>query len=441
MKFKKVLALALAGVLSLSLAACGETAETPTGGTETNTGSETTTEKTKVTAWAWDANFNVAALKEAEAIFEAENENIDIEVVEYAQDDIIQKLNTALSSGTTDGLPNIVLIEDYRVQTFLQSYPGSFTDLSSITDDTKFSSHKLGFMTEGDAIYGVPFDNSGAVLYYRRDIVEKAGYTEEDMMDLTWEEYIEMGKKIKAEQGIDLLTLDPNDVGQIRMMMQSANTWYVTEDGSTPNFVGNEPLKYAIEIYLDILEADISKTVSEWSQFVGAPNNGEVATVPTGCWFTASIAQAEDQSGLWGIAPFPRMEGIEESVNASNLGGSSFYVLNDVEGKEAAIEYLGATFAGSNEFYQTILDSNNVLATYLPAQEGDSYTVEVEFFNGQQIYSDISTWSENIPAVNYGLHTYAFEDILKAQMQSIIGGADIDEALEAMQAQAESQFN
>ncbi len=439
MKLKKVLALAMAGALSLSLVACGGT----TTDSSTNTASDAadTGEKTVVTAWAWDANFNVAALKEAEKIYEAANPNVDIEVVEYAQADIIQKLNTALSSGSTDGLPNIVLIEDYRIQTFLQSYPGSFADLATITDDTKFSAHKLGFMTEGDAIYGVPFDNSGAVLYYRNDIIEAAGYTAEDMMDLTWEEYIEMGKKIKAEQGIDLLTLDPNDVGQIRMMMQSANSWYVQEDGSTPNFVGNEALKYSIELYLQILDADISKTVSEWSQFVGAPNNGEVATVPTGCWFTASIAQAEDQSGLWSIAPFPRMEGVEGSVNASNLGGSSFYVLEGVEGQEAAIDYLGATFAGNDEFYQTILDTNNVLATYLPAQEGDSYTTEVEFFGGQQIYSDISTWSENIPAVNYGLHTYAFEDILKAQMQSIIAGADIDESLQAMQDQAESQFN
>ena len=40
------------------------------------------------------------------------------EIVENAQEDIVQKLNTALGSGTTKGLPNIVLIEDYRAQSF-----------------------------------------------------------------------------------------------------------------------------------------------------------------------------------------------------------------------------------------------------------------------------------------------------------------------------------
>ena len=42
-----------------------------------------------------------------------------------AQDDIVQKLNTNLSSNTISGLPNIVFIEDYRIQNFLNSYPGA----------------------------------------------------------------------------------------------------------------------------------------------------------------------------------------------------------------------------------------------------------------------------------------------------------------------------
>ncbi len=425
---RKKIALALAGIMAMGImTGCGGSGAADDG-------------KTKITAWAWDSNFNVAALKEAEKLFEAENPDIDIEIIEYAQADIIQKLNTGLSSGSSSGLPNIVLIEDYRIQTFLQSYPGTFSDLSSITDATKFSAHKLEFMKEGNSIYGVPFDNSAAVLYYRRDLIEEAGYTDADMMDLTWEEYIEMGIKIKEKTGVNLLTLDPNDVGQLRMMMQTTGSWYVKEDGVTPNFVGNESLKYAIELYMELLDAGITKTISEWSQFVGAPNSGEVATVPTGCWFTPSIAQAEDQAGLWGIAPFPSLGGISGSVNASNLGGSSFYVIDTVAGSDIAIDFLGDTFAGNSDFYQTILNTNNVVATYLPAQEGDSYTQAVDFFDGQKIYADISEWSKDIPSVNYGLHTYAFEDILKAEMQNIISGTSIDDALARAQKQAEAQF-
>lgn len=52
-----------------------------------------------------------------------------------SQDDIVQKLNTALASGNTEGLPNIVLIEDYRIQGYLTSYPDAFANLSAIVKE------------------------------------------------------------------------------------------------------------------------------------------------------------------------------------------------------------------------------------------------------------------------------------------------------------------
>ena len=48
----------------------------------------------------------------------------------------------------------------------------------------------------------------------------------------------------------------------------------------------------------------------------------------------------------------------------------------------------------------------------MPASEGEAYKAEDEFFGGQTIVSDFSKWTEEIPQVNYGMHTYAIEDIL-----------------------------
>ena len=44
-------------------------------------------------------------------------------------------------------LPNVVLIEDYKIQGYLQSYPGELKDLSSKVDKTKFMDFKLNSMT------------------------------------------------------------------------------------------------------------------------------------------------------------------------------------------------------------------------------------------------------------------------------------------------------
>lgn len=78
--------------------------------------------------------------------------DVTINVVSMAQDDVVQKLNTSLSSGTYDGLPNVVLIEDYKIQGYLQSYPGEIKDLSSKVDKSKFMDFKLNSMMQ-DKLY------------------------------------------------------------------------------------------------------------------------------------------------------------------------------------------------------------------------------------------------------------------------------------------------
>lgn len=59
-----------------------------------------------------------------------------------AQDDIVAKLNTSLASGSYEGLPDIVLIEDYRIQGYLNAYPDEFADLSDIASPDDFAEYK-----------------------------------------------------------------------------------------------------------------------------------------------------------------------------------------------------------------------------------------------------------------------------------------------------------
>src|SRR5687767_10371163 len=88
----------------------------------------------EVTIWCWDPNFNVAIMKEAAARYTAKHPETTFNVVDFAKTDVEQKLQTALASGTTDALPDIVLIEDYGAQKYLQSFAGSFAELSGKID-------------------------------------------------------------------------------------------------------------------------------------------------------------------------------------------------------------------------------------------------------------------------------------------------------------------
>lgn len=421
MNFKKYASIGLSALMALSLTGCG-------GDDSKKAGDD------KITVWAWDETFNIKAVKEAAKI----DKDADVDVVTMAQDDIVQKLHTSLSSGKTDGLPDIVLIEDYKIQNYLTAYPESFVELSDIVKEDDFDDYKFSVNKVDDKIYGVPFDSGVAALFYRTDYVEQAGYSMADMENLTWEKYIEIGKAVKAKTGKDMLTLDPSDIGQIRIMMQSAGEWYVKEDGETVNIKDNKALKDGIKIYKDMIDAGIVKQVSDWDSFVSAFQQGDVASVPSGCWIGSSIIAADDLAGKWAVTQIPRLGANSKSVNASSIGGGGWYVINKDEAKnKKSVDFLKKTFASSSELMNTLAKEINLVSTLQSAKETENYKANNEYFSNQPIFEMMSKWSGEVPSVNYGLHTYAIEDVMAEAVQSILGGADVDKTLQNAQTQAE----
>ncbi|WP_418222671.1 ABC transporter substrate-binding protein [Clostridium isatidis] len=430
MRIKKLASILIATTLTLGLVACGGNENS----TENNEESST---NNKITIWAWDESFNIVAANKAKERYLKEKPDAEIEVVTMAQDDIVAKLNTSLSSGSYEGLPNIVLIEDYRIQGYLTAYQDEFADLSSVAKAEDFAEYKTGVNYVDGKLYGIPFDSGVAATFYRTDLIEQAGYTKEDMNNLTWEKYIEIGKAVKEKTGVSMLTLDPSDLGQIRMMLQSAGSWYTDTDGNV-SIANNQALKDAIKIYKELTESGIAKQTADWDQFVGAFNNGEVASVVTGCWITPSIKKAEDQSGKWAIAPFPKMANNSVSKNASSIGGAGWYVLKNVDNSEMAVDFLGKTFASDADLMNDLADAITLVSTLEKAADVANYSKGDEFFGEQEIFGDFAKWTSEVPSVNYGMHTYAIEDIMTEAVQAIIGGADIDTTLNSFQEQIEA---
>lgn len=431
MKMKRLLCTLLAALLALALVACGNnnTQQPADGEDGTATGGT-------ITLWAWDDTFNVKAANLAAEAYKVDHPDVTVNVVSMAQDDIVAKLNTAFESGNVDGLPNIVLIEDYRIQNYLKSYPDALADLSDVTDASKFMDYKLTTMTEDGKIYGVPFDSGVACVFYRTDLIQEAGYTDADMQDLTWEKFIEIGKAVKEKTGVAMLSVDPSDLGPIRMMMQSAGKWYVDADGKA-DIKDNEALKEALTIYKQMQDEGITITASGWDAGVAAVNEEKVATALNGCWYASSIKKAEDQSGKWAVAAYPRMSNVSSSVNASNCGGASWYVVNGVDGTDLAKDFLKNTFASNESLLDELCSAICLVSTYKDAGKGTNANAADEFFSNQPIYKSWNEWTQNIPGVNYGMSTYDIESKMTEAVQAIVGGADMDTTLANAQTEVE----
>ncbi|KRA50683.1 ABC transporter substrate-binding protein [Devosia sp. Root635] len=414
----RMLGLALAGIsfLSITAASAGD-----------------------VTVWAWDPNFNGATMKEAASRYTAINPDANIIVDDSAsQDDIRAKLQTQLLAGSTDGLPDIVLIQDDVAQKYLQSFPGAFEPLSDSIDMSVFAQYKVAAATLDGKSYSLPFDSGVTGLFYRSDMLEEAGFTPADLENITWDRLVEIGTQVKEKTGKPLLDLDLNDTGLIRMMMQSAGAWYFNEDGSL-NIVDNAPLRKALETYAKFYQADLVKPVSGWAEYTGAFTSGEVAMVPVGVWITGTIKANADQSGLWGVAPIPRLD-VEGSVNASNQGGSSWYVLASSDNKEEAIDFLKTVWGSDVDFYQKILTAQGAVGSLLAAREGEAYQATDDFFGGAPVWQNFSTWLSQIPSVDYGTFTAEVDSAVQAQLPTIIQGGDMDAALQAINDQAQQQM-
>ncbi|KKC36684.1 ABC transporter substrate-binding protein [Devosia epidermidihirudinis] len=393
----------------------------------------------ELTVWCWDPNFNIAAMTDATARYTASHPDTTFAVNNVTQDEINQKLQTQLLAGVSDGLPDIVLIQDDNIQRFLQSFPGAFVPLSDSVDMTKFAAYKVAAATYEGKSYSLPFDSGVTGLFYRSDYLEAAGYKPADVQDITWDRLIEIGKDVLAKTGHQLIDMDYNDDGQIIMMMQSTGQWYL-KPGNEPNIIDNAALKESLEVFQKMAQGGLIKPVSDWTGYTGGFTSGEVAMVPQGVWITGTIKSATDQSGKWRVAPLPKLNDVEGATHYSNNGGSSWYVLSSSKNQEEAVDFLKTIWAEDVDFYQGILVNQGAVGSLLAAREGAAYKASDPFFNDEPVWQNFSDWLAQVPAVDYGTFTPEARLAVRAQLPNIANGGSIDDALKAIDAQLRQQM-
>jgi lactose/L-arabinose transport system substrate-binding protein len=392
----------------------------------------------EITIWCWDPNFNVAVMREAGERYTKAHPETTFNIVDFAKADVEQKLQTGLASGASNALPDIVLIEDYGAQKFLQSFPGAFAPMSGKVDYSGFAPYKVELMTVDGETYGMPFDSGVTGLFYRRDYLEQAGFKPADLENITWDRYIEIGKAIEAKTGKKMTTQELNNGGMTRIMMQSAGKWYFTADGEL-DVTGNAALKGALEAQAKMVKAGIIKPATGWNDFVNAFTSGDVASVVTGVWITGTIKAQTAQAGKWGVAPTPRLD-VEGATNASNLGGSSWYVIESSKEKDEAISFLSEIYGKDVEFYQKILADRGAVGSLTAARSGAVYQQADAFFGGEQVWQRFSDWLAKVPPVTYGIFTNELDNAVTANMQALIAGKPADAVLKDIEAQAQTQI-
>ncbi len=436
---KKVLSILLVLVMAASLAACvtgknGNSGNTVDNNSADNGGTANAPANTSeggntLTVWCWDPAFNIYAMQEAEKVYQKTNPDFKLNIIETPWEDVQTKITTAASSGDLSTLPDIFLMQDNAFQKNYINFPEVFTDLTdSGIDYDSFAQAKAAYSVIDGKNYGVPFDNGTGIDCLRTDILKQAGYTIDDFKDITWDRYIEIGKDVLAKTKMPLLSSQAGSPDLIMEMLQSCGQSLFKEDGS-PNIVENQALTEAINVYTTMVKEGILVEVNDWDQYVGTFTNGTVAGTINGCWILASIQTAADQSGKWALTNVPSLKDISNATNYTNNGGSSWGISTNCKNVDLAVDFLSKTFAGSVEFYETILPSSGALATYLPAGKSEVYAQPSEFFGGQKVYADITEFAGKVPSNITGVYYYEARDAVGTAMTNVVSGADLESEL------------
>ncbi|MBR1478292.1 MAG: carbohydrate ABC transporter substrate-binding protein [Lachnospiraceae bacterium] len=441
---KKLLSIILAATMAATvLAGCGSSdsgnasgsgsaaADSSNGGATADTSNAGGSGDNTLTVWTWDPNFNIYSIREAEKIYQKENPDFKLEIVETPWEDMQTNLGTILGSGNLSQLPDILLMQDFAFQKYAITYPDMFTDLTaSGIDFSTFGAGKVAESTVNGKNLGVPFDAGTEVACYRKDLLKDAGYTIDDLTDIDWDRFIEIGKDVKAKTGYSLFSTQAGSADFIMQLVQSAGGEIWKADG-TPNFVGNDILIKSLETYKELFDTGVMATANDWDSYIATFTSGKTLGTINGCWIIASVQADENQSGLWGLTNMPKLTGVSSATNYSNQGGSTWVVTSNCKNVELASDFFAKTFAGSNELYDTILPGAGAISCWTPAAGSSVYSEPIAFFDGQAIYAEIADFGAKVPGFERGVYFTEANTALANVATNIVNGADIDAELKA----------
>ncbi len=368
MKLKKVLALALAAAMTLSLAACGGNTETPAD-TNTETPAEDTSDAAEPEAPAEDAeeaddSADAAAPVEGVPTYSQVNVGTDYTDLTATIKWLHHKTDRA-EDGTIDGMiaefnkvyPNITVdaeaITDYAEDSLLRLSAGDWGDIMFIPavdkselatyfqplDSLENMSKEINFADawqfDGTS-YGVPYMANAQGVLYNKAVFEAAGITE---LPKTPDEFLAALQAIK--DNTDAIPLYTNYAAGWTMGAWDAYVGVVSNGDDT---YMNQKLVHTAEPFKDngdgtgayalykilydavangLIEDDY--TTTDWEGCKGMLNRGEIGTMVLGSWAYAQMVEADEHGEDVGYMPFPM------SVNGTQYalaGGDYNYAIN-----------------------------------------------------------------------------------------------------------------
>ncbi|MCC2816501.1 sugar ABC transporter substrate-binding protein [Lachnoclostridium pacaense] len=352
---KRLMSLMLAAVMAGTLAGCGGGAGTDTTSAD-NTAAEGTqagsTEGTQagtsaasgqtVIKWAmWDKDLTGYYKPLIEA-FEGSNPDIKVEMVDLGSSDYNTVLTTQLT-GSGSGF-DVVSIKDTPGYTTLVN-KGVLEPLDPYIEKNAVDLSGYKGLTDqvrvDGKLYELPFKSDFWVIYYNKDVFDKAGvaYPSNDM---TFAQYDELARKISnTEPGQEVY-------GSHYHTWRSTVQMFAMLDGKHSILDGKyDFLKPYYDTILQEQEDGICQDYATLKtsnlHYSGAFSQGNIGMMNMGTWFISTLIDKTGNGEYtdcanWGIVKYPHAEGVEPGSTAAQI--TSLAIPSSAPDKDAAWRFV-----------------------------------------------------------------------------------------------------
>jgi multiple sugar transport system substrate-binding protein len=341
--------------------------------------------------------------------------DVEIKLTTRAYADHHTAMTTAIATGAN--LPDVMAVDMDYLGKFTQA--GGLADLSAEPYDAAAITPLLAHFTLGPAtglggkLRALPADIGPGALFYRADLLARAGLTEGDLTR-DWDSYIAAGRKLKSATGVYLLSnaIDLKDIVIRAGLVDGQGLFF--DDAGRPQ-VQAQRFVQAFTLARAARRAGIDARVAAWSsEWSEGFRRDRVATQMMGSWFAGHLKNwiAPASAGLWRSAPLP-------GGTFASWGGSYWAIPARAEHKALAWDFIRTLCLDRTQQLEAFhrLDAFPAL---LEAQQ-DAYLAQpIAYLGGQAARLDWRASSQRIPALHVDRYDQVANDIVNAELDQVL---------------------
>lgn len=345
MKFKKVMALALASTMVFSMAACGGSKDD---GGSSDAGDSKKEEKSEggdtLSISIWDSN-QEPGINEILADF-TEETGIKTKLTVVKWDEYWTMLEAGAQGGS---LPDVFWMHSNESQRYMSN--DMLLDLtdkiadSDLIDPANYPEDIWGLYTYDEKYYAVPKDVDTIALWYNKAMFDEAGLAY-PTADWTWDDVTEAAKKLTKEDGSQYglaVRNDNNQAGYYNLVYD--NGGHIINEDKTKSGWDDPKTIEAMEVLESWIKDGVMppiETMSENGEDV-LFQSGKAAMVLQGSWMLAAYRDNEYTAENCDVVELPKSATTGRRVSVYNgLGWAASANGKNTENAWKLIEYLGS---------------------------------------------------------------------------------------------------